>query len=222
MADPSRKGWIVQIIISIITSMAVLVGAWFTLQGNIASSDAVAEASRLESAFRRISYLETEMKEAQVRSNEKIVELTTQIFRLQLQLNQDLDVLDMFENFMDSLPFEAWLKRVDYVDGVPTFTMVLINKKYEYAFGVSRKRYEGATDEEIWGVELARIFRESDLKALALKSSEVTYETFPKKPKVPNSPLVTKMVVKIYLDLFDTKPMIFGMAVDTPPPPEKK
>lgn len=213
MTDQSKRSWVVQVMTSILTSLVVLVGAWFTLQGDVASSGAIAEASKLESAFQRISYLETEMKQQQLNSNAKIIELTSQVFRLQLQLNKELNVLDMFENFMDSLPFEAWLKEVKYVDGVPVFTMVVINKRYEYTYGVSKNRYSGTTDKEIWGTAIADSFRQNDLKVLYLKGSEVTYETFPKNPKVEGSGLVTKMVVKMYLNLIDETPMIFGMAI---------
>lgn len=210
-----KKSWLSNIITSIITSLAVLAGAWFAFQGDTSSAD----ASRLESAFKRIEYLETEMRQQQANSNAKIIELTSQVFRLQSQLDKDLNIIDMFENFMDGLPFEAWLKEVKMKDGSPTFKMLLINKRYEFNYGVSRSRYRGATDSEIWGKEVANSFRENDLRVLASKASLVTYETYP--AKVSNGfqttdGEVTKMVVKVYLELIDGRQMIFGMAIDVP------
>lgn len=211
-----KKSWLSNILTSIITSLAVLAGAWFAFQGDTDNAD----AKRLESAFQRIEYLETEMRQQQANSNTKIIELTSQVFRLQSQLDKDLNIVDMFEQFMDSLPFEAWLKDVHLTEkGVTEFRMLLINKRYEFNYGVSRSRYEGETDDQIWGDEIAQAFRENDLKVLATKSSLVTYETYPS--RVYNGfqttkGTVTKMVVKVYLELIDGRQMIFGMAIDMP------
>lgn len=207
----NRRGWWLQILTSIITSLAVLAGAWFTLQGDVSSSTAIAEASRLESAFKRIEYLESEMQKQQMTSNLKIAELTGQVFRLQAQLNKDLDIISLFESFMDGLPFEAWLKKVTYVDGEPKFTMLLINKKYEYSRGVSRIRYKGLTDSEIWGDDISKDFLNSDLRALLLKSSIIRFQEIPSQ-----SGTTTNMVIKVYLELLEGMPMIFGMALETP------
>lgn len=207
-----KKSWLSNILTSIITSLAVLAGAWFTFQGDSNNAD----AQRLESAFQRIEYLETEMRQQQANSNAKIIELTSQVFRLQSQLDKDLNIIDMFENFMDGLPFEAWLKEVRYAsDGTARFRMITINKQYEFSYGISRHRYEGSSDADIWGEAIASRFRKGDVKVLNTKSSLVTYETYPTNPSEPNK-TVTKMVVKVYLELIDGKQMIFGMAIDYP------
>jgi len=218
--DETRaRGWFVQIAISLISSLAVLAGAWFSVQGGVSSSTALADSSRLESAFKRIEYLETDMREQQITSNAKIVELTSQVFRLQAQLNKDLNVVKLFEQFMDGLPFEAWLKEVKYdKEGKPIISMLAINRMYEYSFDVTRNRYKGAKDEEIWGEATADTFRKSDLQVLRRKSSLISYETFPKDTNRNTTQTVNKMVVKLYLNLVEGAPMIFGMAIDLPPP----
>ena len=221
MADPDQtrvKGWFVQIAISIISSLAVLAGAWLSVQSDVTYSDSLAESSRLESAFQRIEYLETDMRQQQITSNAEIAALTSQVFRLQAQLNKDLNVVKLFEQFMDGLPFEAWLKEVEYdAQGNPEISMLVINRVYEYSFNVTRNRYRGATDEEIWGSEVAERFLENDLRVLKRKSSLITYETFPKDTGDFTNETVTKMVVKLYLNLIEGRPMIFGMAIDIPP-----
>jgi hypothetical protein len=206
--DNNRRGWWLQILTSIATSLAVMFGAWLTVQGDVTSSTAVADASRLESAFKRIEYLETDMKEQQIRSSLKIAELTSQIYRLQATLDEDLDFLSLFEVFMDGLPFEAWLKGVEYVDGKPTFPMILINRRYEESRGVSRIRYAGLTDEEVWGADVQKDFRTSDLHALLIKSGTINYQEV-----VINGKTVRQRVVKVYLEVVDGFPMIFGMAI---------
>lgn len=214
-----KKSWLSSIIVSIITSVAVLAGNWFTFQGDVSSSEYQADASRLESAFKRIEYLETEMRQQQANSNAKIIELTSQVFRLQSQLDKDLNIVDMFERFMDGLPFEAWLKEVEYADDQPVFKMLLINKQYEFNYGISRSRYEGATDADIWGEAVAQIFRQNDISVLQSKASLVTYETYPEDPLSTNpntTNKIKKMIVKVYLELIDGKQMIFGMAIDYP------
>jgi len=216
--DETRaRGWFVQIAISLISSLAVLAGAWLSMQGGVSSSTALADSSRLESAFQRIEYLETDMREQQVISNAKIVDLTSQIFRLRARLEKNVNVVDLFEEFMDGLPFEAWLKEVTYdEDGVPAVSMVVINTKYEYSFDVTRERYEGAPDKEVWGGNTSSKFRETDLKVLERKSSLISYETIPRDTNRGTTQTVDKMIVKLYLDLIEGRPMIFGMAIDLP------
>jgi len=85
--DQTRvRGWFIQIVISLISSLAILMGAWLSVQNDVSSDNSLAESSRLESAFKRIEYLETDMREQQITSNAKIAELTAQVFRLQAQL----------------------------------------------------------------------------------------------------------------------------------------
>lgn len=218
MTDQTKKGWLIPIITSIITSLAVLAGSWFAFE----SDSNRADASRLESAFKRIEYLETQMRQQQANSNAKIIELTGQVFRLQSQLDKDLNIMDMFESFIDGLPFEAWVKEVEYVDGDAEITMLMINTQYEYTYGVSRNRYAGNTDAEIWGDEVAEKFRELDLQVLESKASKVFYQTYPRDPDFPNGLKVRKMVVKVYLELIDGKQMIFGMAIEIPPEQQEK
>ena len=217
--DQTRvRGWFIQIVISLISSLAILMGAWLSVQNDVSSDNSLAESSRLESAFKRIEYLETDMREQQITSNAKIAELTAQVFRLQAQLNKDINVVGLFEEFIDSLPFEAWLKEVNYnKDGTPNMSMLVINTKYEYSFKVTRQRYEGAQDKEIWGEVTAKTFRETDLKVLDRKSSIMSYQTFPKNSQEGTTETVTKLVVKLYLNLIEGRPMIFGMAIDLPP-----
>lgn len=212
MTDQTKKGWVIPIITSIITSLAVLAGSWFAFE----SESSIAESNRLESAFKRIEYLETQMRQQQANSNAKIIELTSQVFRLQSQLNKDLNIMDMFEGFMDGLPFEAWLKEVKTVDNEVVIQMLLINKQYEYTYGVTRYRYAGVTDAEIWGEDVAETFRKHDLQVLRSKSSKVFYQTYPVNPDVPYGKTVRKMVVKVFLELVDGRQMIFGMAIDIP------
>lgn len=212
-----QKRWLPSFITSLVTSLVVLAGAWFTFQGDIRSSEAISDSNRLEAAFDRISYLETEMKQQQAKANTRIVELTTQVFRLQAQLNKNLNVLDLFDDFMDSLPFEAWLKEVKRnKDGETNFKMLIINKRYELVHGVSESRYEGQPDEEIWDQTTSQKFRESDLEVVRNKSSSVYYRTYPLNPKDPNGEQVNKLIVKIYLDLVEGREMVFGMAIDIP------
>lgn len=209
MSD-QKKSWLSNILTSIITSLAVLAGAWFAFQGDTNNAD----AQRLESAFKRIEYLETEMRQQQANSNAKIIELTSQVFRLQSQLDKDLNILDMFETFMNGLPFEAWLKEVQYDEnGEPTFKMLSINKRYEFTHFVSKTRYRNSEDKDIWPDKVATEFRNSDLAVLRTKSSRVAYIEYPVRPSQPNQ-TIRRMIVKVHLELIDGREMIFGMSID--------
>lgn len=214
MTDQTKKGWLIPIITSIITSLAVMAGAWFSLQGSVGSSSIEAESRRLETAFKRIEYLETQMKQQQVTSNAKIIELTTQVFKLQSQLNKDLNIRDMFEAFMDTLPFDAWLKKVvkDDEDNI-MFEMVYINDQYQFNYGVSEQRYQGNIDTRIWGESVSEQFYKNDLRAYNSRSSLITYETFPERISQEDS-FKRVLVMKMYLELIEGEPLIFGMTLD--------
>ena len=219
MTDQTKKGWLIPILTSIITSLAVVAGAWFSLQGSVQSSTAEAESIRLESAFKRIEHLEKQMNEQQATSSAKIVELTSQVFRLQTQLNKNLDIDNLFEEFMEALPFEAWVKEVDKKEnGDVVFRMKSLNKRYQFTFGITQSRYEGSTDYKIWPEEIANQFRANDLAVYNSKASSVVREYYPKDYGILSglkSP-EKRYVLKMYLELIDGEPLIFGMILDLP------
>jgi hypothetical protein len=212
-----RKSWFIPLLTSIITSLSVVAGAWFSLQGTLGSADQQSEAVRLEAAFERIEHLEKQMRDQQLSSNAKIIELTTKVFKLQRQLDKDLNIEDMFMEFMEGLPFEAWVKEVDLAeDGEVLFTMKYLNRAYQFKYGVSQRRYAGSRDRDIWGSHLAEQFRETDLQVYRTKSSIIVTERFPSSvgDRHDTSSYQEKVVLKMYVELIQGKPLIFGMVLD--------
>ena len=216
MTDQMKKGWLIPILTSIITSLSVVAGAWFSFQGNVEGASETANASRLETAFKRIEYLETKMRQQQAASNSKIIELTTQVFRLQGQLDKELNIEDMFIKFMDGLPFEAWLKTVDAEGDDLVFRGHTVNTAYEYKHGISKNRYKGSTDRSLWGKKIAEEFRKNDLVAYNSKGSIITYEHYPEKPsdRYDEKKYRKRLVMKMYIELVEGQPMVFGMTLE--------
>ena len=212
-----RKSWFIPLLTSIITSLSVVAGAWFSLQGTLGSADEQSESVRLEAAFKRIEHLEKQMRDQQLSSNAKIIELTTKVFKLQRQLDKDLNIEDMFMEFMEGLPFEAWVKEVNIADdGKVFFTMKYLNRAYQFKYGVSQRRYSGSRDVDIWGSHLAEQFRDNDLEVFRKKSSMIVTERFPSSvgDRHDTQAYQDKVVLKMYVELIEGKPLIFGLVLD--------
>ena len=76
--------------------------------------------------------------------------------------------------FVEHLPFPAWLKLVE--DGGETFRMAWINRAYEEVYHIDRLQYEGRTDSEIWGKEIAQLYNENDVRVFVTRRAIVTQE----------------------------------------------
>lgn len=105
------------------------------------------------------------------------VELKAEIANLKGELKANVTRTSLYQNFLDGLPFPAWIKKKD-PDG--EFRMVMINNAYSHKFNVSKDRYQGATDKEIWGEHIASGFRLSDERVFSTKGYVLTREYFPK------------------------------------------
>ncbi len=89
------------------------------------------------------------------------------VVKLEYELERTETRLDVIENYLDALPIPAWIKRRD-ADG--NFRMILINKAYADKYKISKHRYQGSLDSEVWPKDIANKFKIADEKVIMDKS----------------------------------------------------
>lgn len=106
----------------------------------------------------------------------RVMALGVENVELQALLRDNITRNGLYQTFLDGLPFPAWIKKMGD-DG--KFVMVMINNAYAHKFNISKDRYEGATDEEVWGKHIAKGFSISDSEVFESKGFVLTREYFP-------------------------------------------
>jgi hypothetical protein len=152
------------------SNLVTLLTAYMLFAGTASSND----NSLLQTVLERQKVLE----ESNAALMTKVMALGVQNVELQSRLKENLTRTDLYQTFLDGLPFPAWIKRWDEKTG--QFVMVMINNAYAHKFNISKDRYQGATDKEIWGDRIAKGFELSDEKVFKTKGYVLTREYFPK------------------------------------------
>lgn len=204
------------VIVALLSCLGTLGGQYLLMKGTEHKAEQEADAEIVRATYDRMKELEGQVANLQA----QVIKQNAEIVQLKVQLNSKVDIYAMLEEVLDGVPFPAWIKRVERdANGSVRFPMAMINKAYEYRYGISKHRYAGSTDAEIWPKEVADGFRHNDQLVLAQRSSGTYQEQFPKNPHQPISktnPLIQKIVVKVYLKFPGHDPMIFGMSMPQP------
>lgn len=169
---PSGNEWAKLVTSNLVT----LLGAYMVLTSNLESND----NAFLATVMKRLDTVEANnlvLTSQLVTQGIEIVELREENAKLRGELTVSVTRASLFQSFLDSLPFPAWIKHKDK-DGV--FRMVMINNAYAHKFGKTKARYKNATDEEMWGKEIADGFVAADEKVYNSKGYLLTKELFPK------------------------------------------
>lgn len=74
------------------------------------------------------------------------------------------------EGFLESLPFPAWVKDTHG-------RMIFVNQFYADHYKIDRKRYEGAGDQKVWGLETAVEFSRLDNMVNDTRHTQTGWET---------------------------------------------
>lgn len=106
----------------------------------------------------------------------KVMSLGVENVELQSMLKDNLTRTDLYQTFLDGLPFPAWIKKKT---STGKFRMVMINNAYAHKFNISKARYQDATDGEVWGAKIAKGFEAADNKVFNSKGYTLTRELFP-------------------------------------------
>jgi PAS domain-containing protein len=102
--------------------------------------------------------------------------------------------VDQSSAFFEHMPFPAWLKLVE--DGGKTYRMAKINRSYEDTYNVTKLEYEGKTDAEIWGEEIAELYAENDRRVYTTKRAVITHEKVREDPRNQANQVILHIVAK--------------------------
>lgn len=169
----------------LITSLIALIAAVVGLQGE-----------REANLFNRVETLEERFANEQ----EKNIDL-------RIALSQQNDSYEILRDYLDSLPYPAWIKVVRQdADGSPKFVMWHINPAYETTFGVSKERYVGKTDAELglWSDRVVQDFYKNDYNSYLIRDAIRTEERFPTNFIDPQGSMVNGTIIKTAFDFEDT------------------
>jgi len=182
------------------SNVVTLIVAWMVFT-NTADNN---ENNLLKIVLERVEILEQRNEQLQA----KVMVLGIEAVELKAQLSDNVTRKDLYQAFLDGLPFPAWIKRRGE-DGV--FRMIMINNSYVNTFGVSKARYEGNTDEDIWGEEIARGFKKADDEVFATKGYVLTRELIPQRG--PDTKAAWSRVWKFSIKLGESNYGVGGVVV---------
>jgi hypothetical protein len=161
-----------------------------------------AENNELNNAYTRISHLETNMNIM----NDTLLKQSAEIASLKIQLGMKFNPQEYIGTYLNAIDKPAWVKEWDG----HTFRMLIINQAYANYFGVSKEKYKGAEDKDIYDSVTAEIYFRNDLRTLAYKGFVEYVETIQQPGKPPRQ--VT--VWKFYLKLPSGKDAVGGIVID--------
>lgn len=101
------------------------------------------------------------------------IELKLQLVQVSAELNINMNKTELYQNVLNTLPFPAWIKRMD-ADG--QFRMVMINEQFTSQYGITPSEYVGRTDFQVHPKELATKYFEADRKVLSSGKGFTEYE----------------------------------------------
>lgn len=117
----------------------------------------------INSKKERIQILE---KRAEILQSENF-NIKSDLLDTRIYCSIDVESIADLESFLDFMPLPMYLKEI--IDGESK--MLFINEAYERAYDITKERYIGSSDYEIWPKEIASKMLEYDLKILKYKNS---------------------------------------------------
>jgi len=203
--EVEEKGFSWKVLLAVMTVCVSLTGVITTAITKSESNDTEFFGKilqRLEAVELHNKEIEAQNKVLQqftIELQQKILALSGENLRLKVELNTTVSRRRIYQEFIDSFPFPFWIKEVDENGD---FRAWLINNSYVYKYGISKERYVGSTDAEVWGAKVAAGFEEADRIVFENKNFIVTRELVPETG--PKSDLVPahgwKFAVKIGVD----------------------
>lgn len=188
-----------------IGALAVVAASWIGTNGDTAVAKREYEIHQLRLASERILALEQSNKEL----IDEISKLRGQVTLLKAQIEYEIGPTQLLFSFLEALEeAPAWVKVYD--DDRDEFIMLYINRAYENFYDVTRERYVGATDAEVWPAEIAAVYAENDLRVLLSRDRKRVRE--PVIDRAGNK--VNMMMWKLFLRMPDGRASIIGIQVE--------
>ena len=165
MSQPQHSNLKQLIFTNLLTLVISITSSIFALESQKeASSSSIYNSTleRMKAQDELISSMQVQITQASIR-----------IIELESEVRKEVQYADVLSAYIDSLPTPAWIKKAR-PDGV--FEMFLINDAYSKAYGISKKRYEGKSDSEVWPKEIAELWTKNDRQVYNSGTSIKTYE----------------------------------------------
>lgn len=167
------------VIVALITSGVTLAGAWLTFRSQ--SKSTIVEFQDQLAKDRK--YWRDEYEELRNKYNKlelDNVDLKAKIAELELKVSEQFDHIAILEAYYEHMPGPAWMKD-------SSSRMFFINRAYENEWGVSKLKYEGMTDHDIWPPDVADAFVRNDVEVIERRAGFVTDEQVPARALEPIS-----------------------------------
>lgn len=123
--------------------------------------------------YERVEDLEGRYREVALANQSQAENIT----KLTIQLATKYEPDQAVKEYIDNMPFPAWVKVTQGDTDSPELVMWYLNDEYEEAFGVTKEKYIGKTDFNIWPKDIALGFYERDLAVLSSLSSHCSDES---------------------------------------------
>jgi hypothetical protein len=197
---PRRRLDISSLIIVIITNFVTLSGSLFAFK----TSQDTTQSALMKTALHQVQLQSKEIVELRG----LLLDAQIKIINLETRVRSNVDETVLMSEFLDSLPFPAWIKRFRKEDGL--FEMTLINQHYTADFGYTENEYIGKTDFDIHSDELASLYLSDDLMVLSTEKMRVIEQIMVTKNGVPKKIFVYKFIIR----LPDGELAVGGVAID--------
>lgn len=195
----------------VIGIFSAVFGAVVALLGNYLLFVGTRDANSVEllkTAMARLAEVEAENKI--LRKEVSMLRLETS--KLRESLERKVDPSSALRYAYEVLPVAAWIKCPRPSDG--EFVMDFINREYESFYGVTKARYQGNTDADVWGEEIAAHYNALDKKVADLKGRSRGIEKVPQGgPFSGSDELVDTVVWKFHVEMSDGQQCVAGIAV---------
>lgn len=148
MSESSKIGFR-DFVVALISAVTAITGSYFMFAGNAKKAD----AEMVATLYQQVQLLQ-----------DKVFEQQAKIVALEIQLSQKYEQSAVLKNYLDAMPYPAWIKLAEGDSNNTQFINWHINKAYESFFKINDAFYNGKTDYEVWPPEPAKAFYFEDLK----------------------------------------------------------
>lgn len=196
-----------QLLIGLLTAAVTALGAWLAFQGTIQE----ANPRQIEVLYDRIETLESRVDSDSIME----IELRREIAMLEIRIEAAAStaprqVIDRLLGALTDYP--AWCKRYD--DDRDLFVMWAINDAYQYFYGISKARYLGNSDFDVWGPQLGSIYDANDRAILGDRN----FRRFVERVNPAIGEPTDLLFWKFYVPLYDGVELICGIQITTEEP----
>jgi hypothetical protein len=189
---------------NLITGAVTLVAAFFLFTSTVFNTSSQENTAIYISTIDRMNKLEETIMKLQ----SQILVMNIENIRLNRLLGNELQFEKVIAKQMDSFPIPAWIK---CQENDKSIKMLMINTQFVYSFGVSKARYNGSADADIFPKYKADLWEIQDRKVIEDKGYSFSYEVI---STVSEGTKINKeyQVWKYYISMPEDKQCIGGMA----------